>query len=82
MRRPLKNREEARTVILVARKFLREHKAYRIITPYDAQRNFIENKLKAANMPWEDMCFNVDSFQGASQVWLRVLWTADVLHRW
>lgn len=24
----------------------------------------IEKELKAANIPWEDKCFNVDSFQG------------------
>lgn len=24
----------------------------------------LEKELKAANIPWEDKCFNVDSFQG------------------
>ena len=31
---------------------------------YDAQRNILEKELKAAKLPWEDKCFNVDSFQG------------------
>ncbi|OAX33331.1 hypothetical protein K503DRAFT_700578, partial [Rhizopogon vinicolor AM-OR11-026] len=37
---------------------------YKIITPYDAQRNAIEQQLKSEELPWEDRCFNVDSFQG------------------
>lgn len=49
----------------VARKFNAEGKNYRIITPYDAQRNHLERQLEAANLPWEDKCYNVDSFQGA-----------------
>jgi len=39
-------------------------KRFRIITPYDAQRNLIEKELKAKGLEWEDKCFNVDSFQG------------------
>ncbi|KAI0777150.1 AAA domain-containing protein [Irpex lacteus] len=47
-------------VLLMARR----GKAYRIITPYDGQRSYIENLLKSEGIPWEDRCFNVDSFQG------------------
>lgn len=48
----------------IARKYIKEGKSYRIITPYDAQRNAIENSLKKAGLTWKDTCFNVDSFQG------------------
>jgi len=48
----------------LARKYHSQRKSYRIITPYDAQRSRLENGLKAAKLPWEDKCFNVDSFQG------------------
>ncbi|KAK7681802.1 hypothetical protein QCA50_015149 [Cerrena zonata] len=58
------NKEEVQAVIHIARKYQKEGKDYRIITPYDAQRNAIEKSLKSANMNWEDKCFNVDSFQG------------------
>ena len=55
-------------MIAVARKFNTDRKNFRIITPYDAQRNLIERQLKAANLPWEDKCYNVDSFQGALEL--------------
>ena len=35
-----------------------------VITPYDAQRGAIAQRLKAKNLPWESV-YNVDSFQGA-----------------
>ncbi|KAE9410149.1 hypothetical protein BT96DRAFT_806066, partial [Gymnopus androsaceus JB14] len=38
-------------------------KKFCIITPYDAQRSFIQKQLKQEGLPWEDV-FNVDSFQG------------------
>jgi regulator of nonsense transcripts 1 len=42
-----------------------KNKSYRIITPYDAQRNTIESGMKQAeNLNWGDKCFNVDAFQG------------------
>ncbi|OBZ72566.1 Regulator of nonsense transcripts 1 [Grifola frondosa] len=41
-----------------------QNKRYRIVTPYDMQRNRLEKGLKSAKLPWEDKCFNVDSFQG------------------
>ncbi|KIY44152.1 hypothetical protein FISHEDRAFT_52091, partial [Fistulina hepatica ATCC 64428] len=37
---------------------------YRVITPYDAQRALIEKTLQERELPWENTCFNVDSFQG------------------
>lgn len=40
--------------------------SFRIITPYDAQRTSIENKLRDAGLKWKDKCFNVDAFQGQS----------------
>lgn len=39
-------------------------KSFKIITPYDAQRSKLENALQGTKIPWEDTCFNVDSFQG------------------
>ena len=48
----------------MARRYLREEKKFKIITPYDAQRNAIENALKAMGLAWENTVFNVDSFQG------------------
>lgn len=38
--------------------------AFRVITPYDAQRSKLEDAIKSHNLPWEDKVFNVDSFQG------------------
>ncbi|PCH42406.1 nucleoside triphosphate hydrolase protein [Wolfiporia cocos MD-104 SS10] len=58
------NEVEANVVIAIAKKLHARGKVYRIITPYDAQRNLLEKKLKSAEIPWEDKCFNVDSFQG------------------
>ena len=49
----------------LARKYERNGKKFRIITPYDAQRGAIEAALKHAELPWEDTVFNVDSFQGS-----------------
>jgi superfamily I DNA and/or RNA helicase len=48
----------------MARRYIQEKKAFKIITPYDAQRNAIENALKTAELTWKDTVFNVDSFQG------------------
>ncbi|KAJ3797034.1 AAA domain-containing protein, partial [Lentinula aff. detonsa] len=40
-------------------------KSYRIVTPYDSQRNHIEELMRGnERVSWEDKCFNVDSFQG------------------
>ena len=48
----------------MAQRYDREGKKFKIITPYDAQRNAIENALKTAHLTWMDTVFNVDSFQG------------------
>ncbi|KAH9838486.1 P-loop containing nucleoside triphosphate hydrolase protein [Rhodofomes roseus] len=61
------NEAEAHAVVAIARKFHSEGKSYRVITPYDAQRNFLERVLENANLPWENKCFNVDSFQGKTE---------------
>ncbi|KAA1467651.1 hypothetical protein DENSPDRAFT_257146 [Dentipellis sp. KUC8613] len=58
------NQEEVRATMHIARKFLAEGKSFRIVTGYDAQRNALENAMKVEDLPWEDKCFNVDSFQG------------------
>lgn len=70
------NEREIQAVVHVARKLQREGKSFRVITPYDSQRGRLETALKAANLVWEDKCFNVDSFQGSlptSRVFLSVM---------
>jgi len=62
----VKNYKEAHVVIAIARQLTARGLAFRIITPYDPQRSFLENELKKQNLPYEDKCFNVDSFQGTS----------------
>lgn len=51
-------------MVVVARGLARAGKSFRVITPYDSQRNLLEKMLKAEKLPWENKCFNVDSFQG------------------
>ncbi|KAJ7274279.1 P-loop containing nucleoside triphosphate hydrolase protein [Mycena haematopus] len=58
------NEAEVRAAIREARKCENAGRSYRIITPYDAQRNKIEAALKSEKMAWEDKVFCVDSFQG------------------
>ena len=53
-----------KAAVQIARRYGRERKAFKIITPYDAQRNAIESALKNAGLTWENTVFNVDSFQG------------------
>ena len=53
-----------KAAIQIARRYIREGKKFKIITPYDGQRNAIENALKATGLAWENTVFNVDSFQG------------------
>ena len=56
--------KEADAVIHTARLLIAKGQRFRIITPYDAQRAYIEALLKSLNLPWEDKVFCVDSFQG------------------
>ncbi|KAF9647979.1 hypothetical protein BDM02DRAFT_3097219, partial [Thelephora ganbajun] len=58
------NEGEVKAAVQMAKRYIREKKGFRIITPYDAQRNAIENALKATGLAWENTVFNVDSFQG------------------
>ena len=53
-----------RAAVRIARRYINEGKKFKIITPYDAQRNAIENALKTAKLTWANTVFNVDSFQG------------------
>ncbi|KAK1231571.1 hypothetical protein PQX77_005305 [Marasmius sp. AFHP31] len=59
-----KNTSEAAVILTIAQHLQAANKSFRIITPYDGQRNYIEQEMKKADMAWEDTCFNVDSFQG------------------
>ncbi|KAI1797127.1 P-loop containing nucleoside triphosphate hydrolase protein [Ganoderma leucocontextum] len=58
------NPAERATVLKIAEKLQAEGQEYCIITPYDAQRSFLEKDMKSSGLIWEDKCFNVDSFQG------------------
>ncbi|KAI6030237.1 P-loop containing nucleoside triphosphate hydrolase protein, partial [Pisolithus marmoratus] len=58
------NPSEARVVAQIARAYQAKRLDFRIITPYDAQRSFIEHELQNAKVCHEDKVFNVDSFQG------------------
>ena len=60
----LQNEAEASHILHIARKLQEQDKNYRIITPYEGQRNYIENLIKQEGLEWGDKCFNVDSFQG------------------
>jgi regulator of nonsense transcripts 1 len=60
----LQNPEEVEAVVLLARHLQDQNVSYRIITPYDAQRNEIKRALQRKDLNWQDKCFNVDSFQG------------------
>ncbi len=51
-------------VVNIVKNYYRHHD-FCIITPYDAQRNAIVQRLKKENLPWESV-YNVDSFQGAT----------------
>ncbi|KAG1869567.1 AAA domain-containing protein [Suillus subluteus] len=59
-----KNLGECQTILRIASMLQAKNKQFRIITPYDAQRSLIEERLKLQELDWEDKCFNVDSFQG------------------
>lgn len=61
----LQNEAECKTVIDIAKILHLEGKDFRIITPYDAQRAMVEQRLKKTVVPWQDRVFNVDSFQGS-----------------
>jgi len=58
------NRKEVEAVILLAKELIARKKEFRIISPYAIQTDLIMKTLKDLEMPWENMCFNVDSFQG------------------
>ncbi|KAF7327649.1 AAA-12 domain-containing protein [Mycena kentingensis (nom. inval.)] len=58
------NLAEVDASVMEARKLTRQRKSFRIITPYDAQRDRIETALKYANLDVKDKVFCVDSFQG------------------
>ena len=58
---------EVQIVVHLVREAWKRGEDFRVITPYDAQRNELETALKKAGLPWEDRCFNVDSFQGHFQ---------------
>ncbi|KAF9052499.1 P-loop containing nucleoside triphosphate hydrolase protein [Hymenopellis radicata] len=58
------NIAEANAIITLAEHLQNQDTSYKIITPYDGQRNLIENRLREQELDWANKCFNVDSFQG------------------
>lgn len=62
------NHKEIEAVTHLVRRLQSDGQQVRVITPYDAQRNFIEEALKNSEdgLTWKDTVFNVDSFQGMS----------------
>ncbi|KAK0204848.1 P-loop containing nucleoside triphosphate hydrolase protein [Desarmillaria ectypa] len=59
------NDAEAAIAIQLASYLQEQQMKYKIITPYDGQRNKIQNDMKNIDgLDWQDKCFNVDSFQG------------------
>ncbi|KAK7050877.1 hypothetical protein VNI00_004989 [Paramarasmius palmivorus] len=59
-----KNTSEALMILKIGQQLQEAKEDYRIITPYDGQRNYVEHLMKEQELQWEDKCFNVDSFQG------------------
>jgi superfamily I DNA and/or RNA helicase len=63
----VQNRMECDVAMKLAVKLQELEKSYRIITPYTAQRQLIEDSMKQVpDLLWGDKCFSVDSFQGPS----------------
>jgi len=38
---------------------------FKIVTPFEAQRNAIEESLRASGLAWQDICHTVETIQGA-----------------
>ncbi|THV07311.1 hypothetical protein K435DRAFT_710061 [Dendrothele bispora CBS 962.96] len=55
------NIKECEAVLTLAEYLQSKNKKFRIITPYDGQRNLIEKRLQEQGLDWEDKVFNVDS---------------------
>lgn len=66
------NELECQAILKLARRLQENGKSYRIITPYEAQRNHIELSMKNAELQWGNTCFNVDSFQGNEEDYIIV----------
>ncbi|PAV16516.1 atp-dependent helicase nam7 [Pyrrhoderma noxium] len=64
------NVAEANAVLAIIDILYRKQKKYKVITPYEAQRDYIEDELrkKSSNggdgLSWKNTVFTVDSFQG------------------
>lgn len=58
------NRKEVEAVTLIAEYLENKQTHYKIVTPYEAQRNALERALEEKGLDWHDKCFNVDTFQG------------------
>ena len=67
------NRQEVEAITLIAEHLEKKKRiSYKIVTPYDSQRNALEQALKEKGLDWHDKCFNVDSFQGSFAQSLRL----------
>ncbi|KAL5485828.1 hypothetical protein ACEPAI_6870 [Sanghuangporus weigelae] len=59
-----KNSSEAEAAISIATILSQKQKTFKIITPYETQRDHLELQLRSSGLPWANTCFTVDSFQG------------------
>lgn len=51
--------------ISFAKQLISTAKNFKILTLYTAQKNLIELKLKDAGIPFGNICYTVDTFQGS-----------------
>lgn len=72
----MQNHREIQTIVDLARHYY-DKKNYCILTPYDAQRNELQKKLKSEGLRWDNV-YNVDSYQGSrTQKLAKVLYDAE-----
>ena len=72
------NAEEVKVTTRIAERYHKQGMSFKMITPYDAQRNELESALKKSalksGVPYEDTCFNVDSFRVSFTSFPQLLW--------
>lgn len=66
------NKAECKEIMKIAALLEKQKKNYKIITPYDGQRNLLEKTLQSEGLDWGGKVFNVDSFQGNEEDYIVV----------
>ncbi|KAL5525953.1 hypothetical protein ACEPAG_7291 [Sanghuangporus baumii] len=54
-----KNLSEAEAAVSIASILNQKQKAFKIITPYETQRDHLELQLRSSGLPWANTCFTV-----------------------